>query len=98
MFDVRKAIVSVPSVVYFWSGSGLDKVLPQIFKDLISKSNGTAGINFLKLPTKLLNFIGEFKVPEQLRPYFFGAKLIVLVKIDARLQLIAFGMLRRIAC
>ena len=72
-----KAIMSFPN----GSGAGPDKLVPQIFKDLNSKSNGNASLNFLKSLTKLLNLIGEGEVPEQLRPFFFGAKLIALVKI-----------------
>ena len=30
------------------SAAGSDKIVPQIFRDLNSKSNGSAGLNFLK--------------------------------------------------
>ena len=92
--EVYKAIMSFPN----GSGAGPDKLVPQIFEDLNSKSNGNAGLNFLKLLTKLLNFIGEGEVPEQLRPFFFEAKLIALGKIGGGLRPIAIGnTLRRIA-
>ena len=79
------------------SAAGPDKIVPQIFKDLVSKSNGSAGLNFLKSLTKLINLIGDGKIPEPLRP-FFGAKLIALIKIDGGLRPIAIGnTLRRIA-
>ena len=86
--------------MYFPNGSaaGPDKIVPQIFKDLVSKSNGSAGLNFLKSLTKLINLIGDGKIPEPLRSFFFGAKLITLIKIDGGLRPIAIGnTLRRIA-
>ena len=73
-------------------------MVPQIFKDLVSKSNGSAGPKFLKSLTKLINLIVDGKIPETLRPFFFGAKLIALIKIDGGLRPIAIGnTLRRIA-
>ena len=54
------------------SGAGPDKTVPQIFKDLITKSNGNAGLIFLKSLTKLLNLIFEGKVPEQQRAFFWS--------------------------
>ena len=86
--------------MYFPNGSaaGPDKIVPQIFKDLVSESNGSAGLNFLKSLTKLINLIGDGKIPEHLRSFFFGAKLITLIKIDGGLRPIAIGnTLRRIA-
>ena len=88
-FDLYKAIMSFPN----GSAAGPDKIVPQIFKDLVSKSN-----NFLKSLTKLINLIGDGKIPEPLRPFFFGAELIALIKIDGGLRPIAIGnTLRRIA-
>ena len=91
-FDLYKPIMS------FSNGSAAvpDKIVPQILKDLVSKSNGSAGLDFLKSLTKLINFIGDGKIPETQRP-FFGAKLIALIKIDGGLRPIAIGnTLRRI--
>ena len=80
------------------SAAGPDKIIPQIFEDLVSKSNGSAGLNFLKSLTKLINLIGDGKIPEPLRLFFFGAKLIALIKKDGGLRPIAIGnTLRRIA-
>ena len=62
------------------SASGPDKIFPQMLKDLVSNSNGSAGLNFLKSLTKLINLIGDGKIPEPLRPFFFGTKLIALIK------------------
>ena len=48
--------------------------------------------------TKLIRLIGDGKIPEPLRIFFFGAKLIALSKIDEWLRPIAIGdTLRRIA-
>ena len=93
-FDLYKAIMSFPN----GSAADPDKIVPQILKDLVSKSNGSAGINFLKSLTKLINLFGDCKIPEPLKPVFFGAKLIALIKIDGGLRPIAIGnTLRRIA-
>ena len=75
------------------SAAGPDKINPQFFKDLVSKSNGSAGLNLLKSLTKLIHLIGDAKIPEPLRPFFFA-----LIKRDEGLRPIAIGnMLRRIA-
>ena len=77
----------------FPKGSAVDpdEIVPQIFKDLISKSNDSAGLNFLTSLTKLIKLIGDGKIPEYLRPFLFGAKLIALIKIDGGLRSIAIG-------
>ena len=55
-------------------------------------------VNFLKSLTKLMNLIGDGKIPEPVRPFFFDAKLIALIMIDGGLRTIAIGnTLRRIA-
>ena len=80
------------------SAAGPDKIFPQIFKDLVRKSNGSGGLNSLKSLTKLINLIGDGKIPEPLRPFFFGAMLIAPIKIHGGLRPIAIGnTLRRIA-
>ena len=53
------------------SAADPDNTVPQIFKDLVSKSNGTAGLNLLKSLSKLTNLIGDGKIPEPQRPFFF---------------------------
>ena len=75
-FFVHKALMSFPN----GSSAGLDGISPQILKDLTGKSNGQTGLNFLRALTNLVNVILEGKVPFELRPYFFGAKLIALKK------------------
>ena len=60
------------------SGAGLECISPRTLKDLIAKSNGQTGLNFLRALTNLVNVILEGEVHFELRPYFFGAKLIAL--------------------
>ena len=68
-----------------------------IFLKLL-KSNGSVGLNCLKSLTKLINLIGDGKIPEPLRPFVFDAKLIALITINGGLRPIARGnTLRRIA-
>ena len=86
-FFVHKALMSFPN----GSSAGLDGISPQILKDLTAKSNGQTGLNFLRAFTNLVNVILEGKVPFELRPYFFGAKLIALKKPDGGLRPIAVG-------
>ena len=73
------------------SSAGLDGISPQILKDLTAKSNGQTGLDFLRALTKLVNVILEGKVLFELRPYFFGAKLIAVKKPDGGLRPIAVG-------
>ena len=67
----KRADIIVPktSIVFSFfipnvSGAGPDEIVTQIFKNLISKSNGNARLIFLKSLTKLLNVMSEGKVPE----------------------------------
>ena len=73
-FFVHKALMSFPN----GSSAGLDGISPQILKDLTAKSNSQTGLNFHRASTNLVNVILEEKVPFELPPYFFGAKLIAL--------------------
>ena len=81
-FFVHKALMSFPN----GSSAGLDGSSPQILKDLTAKSNGQTGLNFLRALLNLVNVILEGKVPFELRPYFFGAKLLALKKPDGGLR------------
>ena len=56
------------------SGAGPDKIVSQVFKDLISNLNGNTVLIFLKLLTKLPNFFVEEKEPKQQRLFFFWGK------------------------
>ena len=69
----------------------MDDISPKFLKDLTAKSNEQTGLNFLKALTNLVNVILEGKVRFELRPYFFGAKLIALKKPDGGLRPIALG-------
>ena len=90
---VAKAINSFPS----GSSGGPSLLVPQLYKDLIAKSNGSVGNEFLQKLTSVLNIVLEGKVPVGLRPFFFGAKLIGLRKKDGGIRPIAVGnTLRRI--
>ena len=73
------------------SSAELDGISPQILKNSTAKSNGQTGLNFLRDLTNLVNVILEGKVPFELRPYFFGAKLIALKKQDGGLRPVAVG-------
>ena len=84
-FIVHKALMSFPN----GSSAGLDGILPQFLKNLTAKSKWQTGLNFLRALTNLVNEILEGKVPFELRPYFFGAKLFALKKPDGGLRLIA---------
>ena len=75
----------------YGSNAGLDGISPQVLKELTVKSNGQTGLNFLRALTNLVNVILEGKVPFELRPYFFGAKLIALKMPDGGLRPIAVG-------
>ena len=73
------------------SSASPDKKTSQVFKDIVSKSKGSAGFSYLKLLTKLVSLIEDGKITEPLKPFFFGAKLIALKKIDGGLRRIAIG-------
>ena len=95
MFEptVAKAINSFPS----GSSGGPSLLVPQLYKDLIAKSNGLIGNEFLQKLTSVLNIVLEGKIPVGLRPFFFDAKLIGLRKKDGGVRPLAVGnTLRRI--
>ena len=64
-FFVTKLIL-YKSIMSFPNGSAADpdKVIPQIFKDFVSKPNGSAGLNFLKSLTKLITSLEIAKYPK----------------------------------
>ena len=72
---VHKALMSFPN----GSNAGLDGITPPVSKDSTAMSNRQTRLNFLRALTNLVNVILERKVPFELRPYFFGAKLIYFV-------------------
>ena len=90
---VAKAINSFPS----GSSGGPCLLVPQLYKDLIAKTNGPIGNEFLQKLTSVLNIVLQGKIPVGLRPFFFGAKLIGLRKKDGGVRPNAVGnTLRRI--
>ena len=86
-YFVHKALLSISND----SSAGLDGISPQILKDSTAKVNGQTGLNFLKALTNFVNVIPEGKLPFELRPYFFGAKVIALKKLDGGLRPIVVG-------
>ena len=86
-FFVHKALVSFPN----GSSAGLDGISLKILKEMTPKSNVQTGLNFLRALTNFVNVILEGKLPFELRPYFFGAKLIALKNPDEGLRPIAIG-------
>ena len=85
-FDLYKAII-----FFRKDQQQVYKKFPQIFNDLASKLNGSAGLDFLKSLTKLINLIEDGKIPEPLKPLIFDAKLIALIIIDGGLRPIVLG-------
>ena len=73
------------------SSAALDGISAQVLEDLPAKLNGQTGLMFLRALKNLVNAILEGKVPLELRPYFFGAKLSALKKTDGGLRPIAVG-------
>jgi hypothetical protein len=90
--DVRKAIFSFPA----GSSGGPDGLTPQHLRDLVSTEGENSPL--LALITDLVNGLYKGIVPEQVRPVFFGGRLIALAKKDGGLRPIAIGYtLRRLA-
>ena len=96
MFEptVAKAINSFPS----GSSGGPSLLVPQLYKDLIAKSNGPIGNEFLQKLTSVLKTVLEGKIPVGLRHFFFGSKLIGLRKKDGEVRPIAVGNTLRRLC
>ena len=84
-FFVHKALMSFPND----TSAGLDGISPHVLKALTAKSNRQTGLNIFRALTNLVNVILEGKVPFELRPNFFGAKLIALKKPDGGRRAIA---------
>ena len=89
---VRKAILSFPP----GSSGGSDGLTPQHLKDLIT-SEGTSG-NLLAAITSLVNILMDGTIPTEIRPFFFGGRLIALLKKGGGIRPIVVGLcLRRVA-
>ena len=77
------------------SAGGLDRLRPQHFKELISKTTGEAGVRLLKSLTTLVNCMLSGKFPDVFQPFFFGANLVALRKPGGGLRPIAVGSVFR---
>ena len=83
--SVKKAILSFPA----GSAAGPDGLKPGHLKSLIGAVE--AGNRLLESITKLVNFVLKDKIPEDIRPIFFGANLCALSKKDGGIRPIAVG-------
>ena len=83
--SVKNAILSFPA----GSAGGPDGLKPGHLKHLIGASE--AGNRLLESITKLVNFVLMDKIPEDIRPIFFGANLCALSKKDEGIRPIAVG-------
>ena len=89
--SVKKAILSFPA----GSAGGPDGLKPGHLKNLIGAPE--AGNRLLESLTNLVNFVLKEKIPENIRPIFFGANLFALEKKDGGVRPIAVGLtLRRL--
>ena len=86
-FFVHNSFMSFPNSSSAW----LDGISSQLLNDLTAKSNEQTGLNFSKTLTNLVNEILEEKVPFEIRPYVFDAKISALKKPDGGLRPIAVG-------
>ena len=91
---VLDAIHSFPA----GSAGGPDGLRPQVLKDLVRNSNGVHAKTFLTKLTGFVNLVLAGKVPECLRPIFFGANLFALEKKDGSVRPIAVGNSCRRLC
>ncbi|XP_055347675.1 uncharacterized protein LOC129594849 [Paramacrobiotus metropolitanus] len=91
--EVRHAILSFRR----GSAAGPDGLLPQHLLDMLGKVQDDVSASFCKSLAQLLDIIIQGNIPDSVRPYFFGAKLIALRKKDGGLRPIAVGnTLRRL--
>ena len=89
---VRKAIFSFPA----GSSGGPDGLSPQHLKDLVVAEGVSSGL--LTALTALVNILTEGQIPEEIRPFFFGGRLVALDKKGGGIRPIAIGLtLRRLA-
>ena len=95
LIDSQELITAIKS---FPSGSsgGIDGLTPPHLKDLINESD--VGGHFVTSSTDFVNVLLSGVCPEEIRPVFFGRRLLALAKKDGGLRPIAVGMVwRRLA-
>lgn len=85
--DVKKCIFNF----YNGSAAGIDGISPQHLKDMLSISNGEAGIKILKSITSLTNLMLSGKVLQPICKIIYGARLCALRKKYGGLRPIAIG-------
>ena len=91
--EIRKAIESFPA----GSAAGPVGLPPQILKELTSTDLGDAGAALLQSPSDFSNLVLSGAVPEDFRPFFFGANLLAFSKPKGGIRPIAVGnTLRRL--
>ena len=89
--DLRRTLKSFSSA----SSGGPDGLRPQHLRDLFDAS---AGGTFEKTLLNFCNLILSGRVPDIVRPYFFGASLHALCKKDGGIRPIAVGLTLRRLC
>ena len=91
--QIRKAISSFPA----GSAGGLDRLLPQHLKDMISKSSGDGGYQLLTSVTCLCNKMLKGDIPPDITSALYGASLMAFSKPNGGVRPIAVGnTLRRL--
>ncbi|XP_055334990.1 uncharacterized protein LOC129586034 [Paramacrobiotus metropolitanus] len=91
--DVFAAIHSFPR----GSAAGPDGLRPQHLLDIVGPKMDVHSSQFCEALASVLNIVVNGKIPSDIRPTFFGGKLIALRKKDGGLRPIAVGLtLRRI--
>lgn len=89
---VRKALLSFPP----GSSSGCDGLTPQHIKDMITAEGQSS--HLLTAITTIINLIVAGNVPDTIKPFFFGGRLIALSKKDGGIRPIVVGQtFRRLA-
>ena len=92
--QVLEGLHSFPSS----SGSGPDNIRPGHLLSLTTKGSGAAGERLKTSLTNICNLVLSGRVPESIRPLFYGASLCALSKKDGGIRPIAVGnTLRRLA-
>ncbi|KAJ6644233.1 hypothetical protein Bhyg_09200 [Pseudolycoriella hygida] len=86
--QVKKCIYSFAN----GSGSGPDGFRPQYFKDMVSISAGSAGVEVLNAITDLCNFMLRGLVNPTVRKYLFGGVLCAFKKEIRGIRPIAIGL------